>query len=180
MRPGNGLAARNGAFEGEWGVISATRDKRADVGRFVRAHCSELLKPAARRACDFVKARYDQHVHQRPSIAYREKIARGSRLPDFQERAECFCRDGLIIIPRYFGGARLAAMREEFDRLICTNPRSEEAAKTNAIHIATCRLAESPVFSELAFEPSLLALAQYYWGKPVVLKGTGGKNDRIS
>ena len=65
-------------------------------------------------------------------------------------------------------------MREEFDRLICTNPRSEEAAKTNAIHIATCRLAESPVFSELAFEPSLLALAQYYWGKPVVLNGTGG------
>ena len=43
-----------------------------------------------------------------------------------------------------------------------------------SVHIHAARIGESELFSKLAFEPDILALVQYYWGKPVVLHGSGG------
>ena len=70
--------------------------------------------------------------------------------------------------PRYSSDSRSALPRPAPTDI---NPK---AAAENRVHVPSARIRESELFSELAFEPSILALVQYYWGKPVVLHGTGG------
>lgn len=145
-----------------------------EVSRFLKEITPESIRPTARHAFNYLKNRYDKHVYERPSGAYRRRIADETTLPSFLEKAESLCRDGLLILPSYFDTAKLDQLKKEFERLIETTPVRKDAARTNSIHISTERLAESRIFSELAFEPNILALARYYWGKPVVLNGTGG------
>jgi hypothetical protein len=148
--------------------------EHSDIAQLLKGILSETLQPSARRAYQYVKTRYDEHFYERPSAAYRAKLGAASSIPDFQDIADRLCRDGLVILPNYFDAVNLAEMREEFERLIALTPPNEESIRTNSAHISTGRLAQSRVFSDLAFEPELLRLTQYYWGKPVVLNGTGG------
>ena len=146
----------------------------AGIGNLVRRATPEALRPAARRVLQLARTNYDRYVYERPSGGLRKRMAMDAATPDFLEKAEVLCRDGIVIFPSYFGGDELASMQEEFERLIQSNPPDEEAAKTNAIHIATGRLADSLLLSRLAFHAEILRYAQYYWGKQVVLIGTGG------
>ncbi|MFQ5953472.1 MAG: phytanoyl-CoA dioxygenase family protein [Kiloniellales bacterium] len=132
------------------------------------------LRPAAKRAYDSLRVQYDRHVHERPSASYRRRVSKRATLPGFLEYAEKLCADGGVVIPGFFGEDRLTEMREEFERLVATNPPNPDSAKDHSVHIATARFRETALFSELTFEPNMLALVQYYWGKPVVLHGTGG------
>ena len=132
------------------------------------------LRPPARRAYQYVLVKYDQYVYERPTASYRRWIAKRTNLPHFLDYAESLCADGGVVIPNYFGEAALARMRQEFERLARTNPPDPAAERVNSVHIPTARFCETVLFGKLAFEPNLLALVQYYWGKPVVLTGTGG------
>jgi hypothetical protein len=132
------------------------------------------LQPLARRAYSLMRAEYDKQVHERPNTSYRSKIAAGAGLPNFIKYAEDMCADGAVVIPNFFDPKQLLEMRIEFQRLVETNPFNAQAKAEQGAHIATGRLQESALFSELALEPSILALVQYYWGKPVVLNGAGG------
>jgi len=144
------------------------------IGQVLKGFIPEPLRPSAWRTYQYAKTRYDQYFYERPSAAYRAKLAAASAMPDFLGIADRLCRDGMVILPGYFDAAKLVKMREEFERLIMLTPPNEESTRTNSIHISTDRLAQSRVYSDLAFEPELLRLTQYYWGKPVVLNGTGG------
>ncbi|HCP00180.1 MAG TPA: hypothetical protein DIT35_01685 [Rhodospirillaceae bacterium] len=135
---------------------------------------SSSLPPIARRAYHYLRAEYDRQFYERPSTAYRRRIAERSELPGFQVYAETLCANGGVVVPNFFGPKRLAEMRVEFERLVATNPPNREAEAERSVHIATSRFSETALFSKLLFEPSLLDLVQYYWGKPVVLNGTGG------
>lgn len=148
--------------------------EHSDIGQLLKGILPATLQPSARRAYQYVKTRYDQYIYERPSAAYRAKLAAASSIPDFQEIADRLCRDGLVILSNYFDAENLAEMREEFERLIALTPPNEESFRTSSVHISTDRLAQSRVFSDLAFEPELLRLTQYYWGSPIVLNGTGG------
>ena len=132
------------------------------------------LQPAARRAYHYMLAEYDRQFYERPSAAYRREVAARATFPDFLEYAETLCANGGVIVPNFFGPERLAEMRAEFERLVETNPSNPTSESEKGVHIATARFPETRLFSELVFEPDLLGLAQYYWGKPVVLNGTGG------
>ena len=135
---------------------------------------SSSLKPAARRAYHYVRAEYDRQVYERPSISYRRRIATQADLQGFLGFAEALRANGGVVVPGFFGPDRLAEMRAEFERLVKTNPLNVEADAEKSVHIATARFSETALFSRLLFEPDLLRLVQYYWGKPVVLNGTGG------
>lgn len=132
------------------------------------------LRPAAKRAYDYARVQYDRYVHERPSPSYRRRIAARATLPGFMDYARTLCADGGVVVPNFFDRDRLGEMRAEFERLVRTNPPDPEAEKERAVHIATKRFRESELFGRLAFEPNILALVQYYLGKPVVLNGTGG------
>jgi len=132
------------------------------------------LRPAAKRAYDYARVQYDRYVHERPSESYRRRIAARATLPDFLEFARVLCAQGGVVVPNFFDADRLAEMRAEFERLARNNPPDPEAEKERSLHIATARFRDSELFSRLAFEPNMLALVQYYFGKPVVLNGTGG------
>lgn len=132
------------------------------------------LKPVGRRAYHYMLAEYDRHFYERPSLSYRREVAARATLPDFLEYAETLCTNGSVIVPNFFGPERLAEMRLEFERLVETNPADPKSEAENSIHIATSRSSEARLFSALVFEPDMLGLVQYYWGKPVVLNGTGG------
>jgi len=121
-----------------------------------------------------MRAQYDRHIYERPSASYRNLITDRATLPDFLHHAEALCTDGGVVVPNFFDADRLAEMREEFERLVNTNPHEPAAEAEKSVHIATARFRETELFSQLAFEPNILALVQYYWGKPVVLNGTGG------
>jgi len=132
------------------------------------------LQPAARRVYQRARAELDRQVHERPSAAYRRQVTVGTSLPGFLDFAEELCANGAVVVPDFFDAERLAEMREEFQRLVDTNPRNARAEAERSVHIPTARFPETRLFSELALEPNILALVQYYWGKPVVLNGTGG------
>lgn len=132
------------------------------------------LQPAARRVYQRARAEMDRQVHERPSAAYRRQVTAGASLPGFLGFAEELCANGAVVVPDFFDADRLAEMREEFQRLVDTNPQNERAEAERSVHIPTARFRETRLFSELALEPNILALVQYYWGKPVVLNGTGG------
>jgi hypothetical protein len=132
------------------------------------------LRPTVQRAYRFARAEYDRQVHERPSASYRSKIAARSGLENFLEHADRLCTDGAVVVPNFFDPEHLDAMRAEFQRLADTNPDNPRADEKKSVHIATSRLRESELFSKMALEPDILALVQYYWGKPVVLNGTGG------
>lgn len=132
------------------------------------------LQPTVRRAYQYVRAEYDRQVHERPSASYRSKVAARTGLENFLEYADTLCANGAVVVPGVFDSARLEEMRAEFERLIDTNPHNPQATATKSVHIATARFRETALFSELAVDPDVLALVQYYWGKPVVLNGTGG------
>ncbi len=141
----------------------------------LRALLPSPLRPAAKRIYGYMRVQYDRYVYERPSASYRRRIADRATMPDFLDHAETLCADGGVVIPNYFGTNELARMREEFERLVQSNPPNPAAAKENSVHINTARFRETVLFGELAFEPNLLMLVQYYWGKPVVLNGTGGQ-----
>lgn len=132
------------------------------------------LQPAARRAYHYMLAEYDRQFYERPSAAYRRAVVERSTLPNFREYAETLCANGGVVVPNFFGPERLSEMRAEFERLVETNPHNPTFEAEKSVHIATARFPEARIFSELVFEPDLLGLVQYYWGKPVVLNGTGG------
>ncbi|MBT4905317.1 MAG: hypothetical protein HON62_00405 [Rhodospirillaceae bacterium] len=132
------------------------------------------LKPVGRRAYHYMLAEYDRQFYERPSASYRREVAARATLPNFLEYAETMCTNGGVIVPNFFGPERLVEMRLEFERLVETNPTSPMSEAEKCVHIATARFTETRLFSELLFEPDLLGLAQYYWGNPVVLNGTGG------
>tara|TARA_B100000029_G_C17595990_1_gene964133 strand:- start:1158 stop:2036 length:879 start_codon:yes stop_codon:yes gene_type:complete len=117
---------------------------------------------------------YDRYFYERPSPLYRRNIAKASSLPDFLEYATALCERGIVVIPNFFGQECLSEMRMEFERLVKTNPPNAQAQKENSIHISTSRFNETAVFGKILFEPNMLRLVQYYWGRPVVLNGTGG------
>lgn len=132
------------------------------------------LQPAAKRAYRRFRVEFDRRVHERPSAAYRRKVAATSTLPGFLDYAEQLCANGAVVVPDFFDAARVAEMHTEFQRLVDTNPPNARAQAERSVHIPTTRFHETRLFSELALEPDMLALVQYYWGKPVVLNGTGG------
>jgi len=131
-------------------------------------------KTQARKTVHFLRTEYDRLIHERPQAAYRQRAAERASLPNFLEYAEKLVNDGCVVVPDFFESEKLTQIRDEFERLMRSNPPDPEAESKNSAHIATSRTAESVLFSELAFEPNLIALVEYYWGKPVVLKGTGG------
>ncbi len=140
----------------------------------LKAFVPSPLRPAARRTYAYMRVQYDRYVYERPNASYRRRIAERATMIDFLDYAEMLCAEGAVVVPSFFGEADLARMRQEFERLVNTNPPNPQAVKENAVKISTARIHESVLFCNLAFEPNLLALVQYYWGKPVVLTGSAG------
>lgn len=132
------------------------------------------VRPAAANAYRFARIQYDRYVYERPSTAYRRQVARRATVPGFLDYANTLCATGGVVIPRFFEEEKLRGLQEEFERLVQTNPIDPRSAAVSKVHIAESRIHESRLFSELVFEPNLLALVEYYWGKPVVLHGGGG------
>ncbi len=143
------------------------------VKRGIRAVVPGSLRRLGSATMTFLRAEHDRLVYERPSGAYRRTVAARAKLGDFRALAEGLVRDGVVIVPEYFSGARLRAMQDEFDRLVATNPPGH-GEETRAAHVSTNRIGESALLSALAFEQDFIDLAEYYWGKEVVLTATGG------
>lgn len=116
---------------------------------------------------------HDRYFYERPGAAFRKSVVERSQFPGFAGVAGELDRNGIVFVPAYFSGDRLAAMQREFQRLVESNPPGHGEEK-NSFHVSTKRIGESALFSELGFEPLFVDLAEYYWGKPVHLIGTGG------
>lgn len=154
--------------------LNARREPEKTMPMELRNFVPSPLQPAARRVYHYMLAEYDRQFYERPSSAYRRELEASAGLPNFREYAETLCANGGVVVPNFFGPDRLAEMRAEFERLVETNPLNPEAEAEKSVHISTSRFPETRLFSELLFEPDMLRLVQYYWGKPVVLNGTGG------
>ncbi len=116
---------------------------------------------------------YQRYVYERPSAAFRRLLVEELSRPDFQEKARQFCRDGLLILPRYFQGETLTRMREDFERF-APRGRADSIGRINLTEARGVLLRDSFAFSAAAVDPLLLSLTAYYWGKPIVLSMTYG------
>ena len=133
---------------------------------------------AARRF--FFRPIYDQiyvrRIHQRPNKRYRQNLVNSEPQTDFLEHAQTLCRDGVLILPSYFGGDDLKRMNDDFARWTEDWDLPEDAK----LDITSSYLKDSAAFSRATFDPYLLSLVRYYWGKPVFLaESTGTRIDPI-
>lgn len=139
----------------------------------LRALVPSAVRPLGSALMSKLREGHDRYFYERPDAAFRKSVAARSTLPGFAEAAEELNHNGIVFIPAYFSSDRLAAMQREFQRLVESNPPGHGEEK-NSFHVSTKRVCESVLFSELGFEPLFVDLAEYYWGKPVQLMGTGG------
>lgn len=112
--------------------------------------------------------------YERPSRSYREELARRFARPDFRTRAERLCRDGVLLLPGHFTGKRLEAMRADFGRWVEEGIPSDEPGGLEMNECSGAILRDSLAFSEAALDPWIIALARYYWGKPIFLAHSSG------
>lgn len=119
---------------------------------------------------------YQRYIYECPSPSYRKRVADEAPWPDFRKKADQFCRDGILILRSHFQGEVLEGMRSDFSRWI---PRAtaDEFGRFRLHEGQGTFLKDSVVFSRAALDPWVLALARYYWGKPVVLSQASG--DRL-
>ena len=141
--------------------------------RQLKALVPAPLRPTVSAALNFARRECDRWVYERPNSGFRRRVAARATLKDFATIVGKLLSDGVVIIPDHFSAGRLAELREEFERLVASNPPGH-GEETNAVHVPTGRIAESLVFSALAFEQDFIDVAEYYWGKNVVLTATGG------
>ena len=113
-------------------------------------------------------------VYERPSRSTREKLARESPWPDFRRKAEQLCSDGILILRGHFKGETLAAMRGDFAEWIKKGVASDEPGSLQTSERQGALLRDSAAFSKAAMDPWILALARYYWGKPIFLAHSSG------
>lgn len=139
----------------------------------IRTLIPESVRPFASRLASLPRLQMERLVYERPDTAYRKQVAARATTPNFHELADRMVADGGVVVPRMFAGDQLAEMQEEFERLVRSNPPGH-GENRNSIHVPTRRLTESAVFSRLALDAAMRNFAEYYWGKPVVLVGTGG------
>lgn len=116
---------------------------------------------------------YQRYIYERPSPSYRKRVADEAPWPDFQEKAEQFCRDGILILPAHFQGELLEGMRSDFARWI-QKAAVDEVGRFGLHEGQGTYLRDSAAFSRAAMDPWILALTRYCWGKPVVLSQVAG------
>lgn len=139
----------------------------------LRTLVPEPIRPLASRIVAFPRLQMERFVYERPNPDFRRKIVARNDVPEFERLAEQLVRGGCTVVPELYTGDHLSELRDAFEELVRTTPPGH-GEDTNAIHISTGRIAESPTFSRIALDPRLRAFAEYSWGKPVVLVGTGG------
>lgn len=120
---------------------------------------------------------YQRHIYERPSAHYRRALLREAHewWPDFREKAEALCREGCLILPRYFGGDALREMQEQVNRW--APGVASEQGRPGQINLSEKKgvlLRNSPALSRAGTDPYLLSLVSYYWGKPVFLSMSYG------
>ena len=109
--------------------------------------------------------------YERPDPSFRQWLLETAGERSFAEDAATFVRDGIVLLPGYFSGARLDAMRSEFGQVVARTPENEKAA----INITREALRPSEIFSTAAVDAHLVRLAAFYWGKPVFLSEWSAK-----
>lgn len=113
---------------------------------------------------------YLRMIHQRPSQRYRKGLVDQAARPDFFDLAEQLCRDGVLVLPSYFSGDDLKGMQLDFSRWMEGLDLPEDAK----LELPASYLPGSMALSKAVFEPFLISLVRYYWGKPVYLANTSG------
>lgn len=116
---------------------------------------------------------YQRYIYERPSLSYRERVAREAPWPDFRRKAEQFCRDGILVLPGHFHGELLEGLRADFNRWVKNVP-TDSVGRMLMNENKKIFLRDSAAFSKAAMDPWILALTRYYWGKPVLLAHTSG------
>ena len=118
-----------------------------------------------------IKIWLDKVIYENPNKAFRLEKIKQSKLPNFEKYAQSIVDDGCVIIDQYFDKVELEKLQNEFRRLIVSR---ELIPETKSIVMRTKDLHESALFSELGFRRDFIDFAEYYWGKPIILFGTGG------
>jgi hypothetical protein len=113
---------------------------------------------------------YVRNIHQRPSSRYRKALVDQASRPDFPDLAEQLCRDGALILPSYFSGDDLKGMQDDFARWTQNLVLPEDAK----LDLTSSYLPDSAALSKSVFDPFLMSLVRYYWGKPVYFAETSG------
>ena len=108
-------------------------------------------------------------LYERPSRSYRKKLVRESPWPDFRQKAQRLCDDGVLILRGHFTGEALEGMRRDFAGWIQKGVSSDEPGSLQVNEKQGASLRNSEAFSRAAIDPWITALAGYYWGKPVLL-----------
>ena len=116
---------------------------------------------------------YRRYVYERPSLSYREQVAREAPWPDFRQKAEQFCRDGILILPGHFTGKLLEGMRADFNEWV-KKVSIDSAGRYLMNEERNIFMRDSAAFSAAAMDPWILALASYSWGKPIVFAHASG------
>lgn len=126
------------------------------IGSFIKAESADMF----RRLC-----------YERPSEAFRKQLEEHAESPCFHNDAKRLLRDGITILPKYFRGHQLQAIKDDFDKAARSLPISSKGE----VSIRRNVLRDSEALSLSSVDPYLLRLAAYYWGKPVCLAEWSGK-----
>ena len=116
---------------------------------------------------------YQRYVYERPIGPYREKVAREAPWPEFRQKAEQFCRDGILVLPGHFQGELLDGIRSDFNAWV-EKVSIDSVGRYLMNEERKMFLKDSAAFSRAAVDPWILALTRYSWGKPVLLAHSSG------
>lgn len=118
----------------------------------------------------YARAFYRKYIFEAPDKNYRKNISKiyAERFPDLERLAKKFCKDGMLKLEGYVDEKTLEEMRKDFDRL-AANPDCQRYEDTKEVVVPAKLMQESLLFSRMALDPFLLALANIYWGKQVRL-----------
>src|SRR5687768_12376238 len=61
---------------------------------------------------EYISYRY---IYERPTVGYRRRLSKLISLPSFKEHTQYLLENGILILPSYFSGENLDAMRADFD-----------------------------------------------------------------
>lgn len=123
------------------------------------------------------------YFYNKASSSFRRNLVQsfeGEEASSFQAQAEAFVSNGIIGLPGYFSehiqalGAEFAGMIEKSNTSIGRNSQEDGVVDLGHMSIGNTGFASSPLASKLAFDPYLLKLVGYYFGKNITLTQVGG------